>query len=39
VNDTCQVCGDEIKMMVRKGTGICCNNCEKKKTPISKENS
>jgi hypothetical protein len=28
--ETCGVCGAEIKMMVRRGTGICSENCEKK---------
>lgn len=27
--DSCQVCGADIKMMVRRGTGICSENCEK----------
>lgn len=25
----CQVCGTEIKVMCRRGTGICCEICEK----------
>lgn len=29
-SDICQVCGASIKMMVRRGTGICSESCEKK---------
>lgn len=25
----CEVCGAEIKMMCRTGTGVCSENCEK----------
>jgi hypothetical protein len=25
----CQVCGSNIIIMIRKNTGLCCENCEK----------
>lgn len=40
MRDMCEVCHTEIKMMVRRGTGLCSENCQKiknQKTPISKE--
>lgn len=30
-SNICMVCGNECKMMCRSGTGICSENCEKKK--------
>lgn len=28
-SNDCVWCGNEIKIQCRKGTGLCCENCEK----------
>lgn len=30
--ERCDVCGDEIKVMIFKGRGVCCELCRKKQT-------
>lgn len=28
--NTCRVCGKEIRILIRRGSGVCSNDCEKK---------
>jgi hypothetical protein len=32
--DTCRACGGEIRMQIRRGTGLCCQRCQEAKERV-----